>query len=64
MWRDVVDLIKSHARSHARAYMRSAEMLILNEPKVALDARFEFEVFQKFKELSKGKTTLYFEHLI
>ncbi len=36
----------------ARAYMRGAEVLILDEPTAALDARSEFEVFQRFKELS------------
>ena len=46
----------------ARAYMRKAEVLILDEPTAALDARSEFEVFQKFKELSKGKTTLFISH--
>jgi len=39
-----------------RAYMRNAQLLILDEPTAALDARAEFEVFQRFKELSKGKT--------
>ena len=36
----------------ARAYMRDAQVLILDEPTAALDARSEFEVFQRFKELS------------
>ena len=36
----------------ARAYMREAQVLILDEPTAALDARAEFEVFQRFKELS------------
>ena len=39
----------------ARAYMREAEVLILDEPTAALDARAEFEVFQRFKELSQGQ---------
>jgi ATP-binding cassette subfamily B protein len=34
----------------ARAYIREAEVLILDEPTAALDARAEFEVFQRFKE--------------
>ncbi len=37
----------------ARAYMRDAQVLILDEPTAALDARSEFEVFQRFKELSR-----------
>jgi ATP-binding cassette subfamily B protein len=38
----------------ARAYMRDAQVMILDEPTAALDARSEFEVFQRFKELSDG----------
>ena len=36
----------------ARAYMREAQVMILDEPTAALDARSEFEVFERFKELS------------
>jgi ATP-binding cassette subfamily B protein len=46
----------------ARAYMREAEVLILDEPTAALDARAEFEVFRRFKELSKGKTAVLISH--
>jgi len=46
----------------ARAYMRDAEVLILDEPTAALDARSEFEVFQRFKELSEGKTAVIISH--
>jgi ATP-binding cassette subfamily B protein len=46
----------------ARAYMRNAEVLILDEPTAALDARSEFEVFQRFKELSAGKTAVLISH--
>ncbi len=46
----------------ARAYMRGAEVLILDEPTAALDARSEFEVFQRFKELSAGKTAVLISH--
>jgi ATP-binding cassette subfamily B protein len=46
----------------ARAYMRDAELLILDEPTAALDARSEFEVFQRFKELSAGKTAVLISH--
>jgi len=38
--------------------MRDAQVLILDEPTAALDARSEFEVFQRFKELSEGKTAV------
>ncbi|APV51972.1 ABC transporter ATP-binding protein [Betaproteobacteria bacterium GR16-43] len=46
----------------ARAYMRDAQVLILDEPTAALDARAEFEVFQRFKELSTGKTAVLISH--
>jgi ATP-binding cassette subfamily B protein len=46
----------------ARAYMREAEVLILDEPTAALDARSEHEVFRRFKELSKGKTAVLISH--
>lgn len=46
----------------ARAYMREAQVLILDEPTAALDARAEFEVFQRFKELSQGKTAVLISH--
>jgi len=46
----------------ARAYMREAEVLILDEPTAALDARAEFEVFQRFKELSHGRTAVLISH--
>ena len=46
----------------ARAYMREAQVLILDEPTAALDARAEFEVFQRFKELSAGKTAVLISH--
>ena len=46
----------------ARAYMRDAQVLILDEPTAALDARSEFEVFQRFKELSRDKTAVLISH--
>ncbi len=46
----------------ARAYMREADVLILDEPTAALDARSEFEVFKRFKELSEGKTAILISH--
>ena len=46
----------------ARAYMRDAQVLILDEPTAALDARAEFMVFQRFKELSAGKTAVLISH--
>ncbi|MBC7799679.1 MAG: ABC transporter ATP-binding protein [Gemmatimonadaceae bacterium] len=46
----------------ARAYMRDAQVLILDEPTAALDARSEFEVFQRFKALSAGRTAVLISH--
>ena len=46
----------------ARAYMRDAQLLVLDEPTAALDARAEFEVFQRFKELMHGKTGVLISH--
>jgi ATP-binding cassette subfamily B protein len=46
----------------ARAYLRDAQLLILDEPTAALDARSEFEVFQRFAELTHGKMALLISH--
>ncbi len=46
----------------ARAYMRDAQVMILDEPTAALDARAEYEVFRRFKELSDGKTAVLISH--
>ncbi len=46
----------------ARAYMRDAQLLILDEPTASLDARSEFEVFKRFQELSEGKTVVLISH--
>ncbi len=46
----------------ARAYMRDAAVLILDEPTAALDARSEYEVFQRFKALSAGRTAMLISH--
>ena len=45
-----------------RAYMRDAQLLILDEPTAALDARAEYEVFERFKELTQGKTAVLISH--
>jgi ATP-binding cassette subfamily B protein len=46
----------------ARAYLRDAQVLILDEPTAALDARAEYEVFKRFNELTIGKMALFISH--
>jgi ATP-binding cassette subfamily B protein len=46
----------------ARAYLRDAQLLVLDEPTAALDARAENEVFQRFSELTQGKMALLISH--
>lgn len=45
-----------------RAYMREAQVLILDEPTAALDARAEYDVFVRFSELTQGKTAILISH--
>ena len=46
----------------ARAYMRDADVLILDEPTAALDARSEYEVFRRFRDLAQGRTAVLISH--
>jgi ATP-binding cassette, subfamily B, bacterial len=46
----------------SRAFMRQAQILILDEPTAALDALAEYEVYRRFAELTTGKTTLFISH--
>jgi ATP-binding cassette subfamily B protein len=46
----------------ARAYMRDADLIILDEPTAALDAKAEAEVFSRFKSLAAGKTAVIISH--
>lgn len=45
-----------------RAYVRDAQLLILDEPTASLDARAEYEVFERFAELTVGKTAVLISH--
>jgi ATP-binding cassette subfamily B protein len=46
----------------ARAYLRDAQLLILDEPTASLDARSELQVFERFAELTEGKMALLISH--
>ena len=46
----------------ARAYMRDAQVLVLDEPTAALDARAEYEVFVRFSELTTSRTAVLISH--
>jgi ATP-binding cassette subfamily B protein len=46
----------------ARAYMRDAKLLILDEPTASLDARAEYEVFVRFSKLVEGRMAVIISH--
>lgn len=46
----------------ARAYIRNAQLMILDEPTAALDARAEYEVFSRFAKLVSGQMALLISH--
>ena len=46
----------------ARAYLRDAKILILDEPTAALDARAEYQVFLRFSELVQGRMAIIISH--
>ncbi|MGB5982276.1 MAG: ABC transporter ATP-binding protein [Nonlabens sp.] len=46
----------------ARAYMKDADVIVLDEPTSALDAQAEFDVFERFIGLTKGKTSIIISH--
>ena len=46
----------------ARAFLRDAPVLVLDEPTASLDAKQEYEVFRRFNELTTGKTTVLISH--
>lgn len=61
----VVPAFLGESHFNAQSYelaLRDADVLILDEPTAALDARSEFEVFQRFAELSRGKTAVIISH--
>lgn len=46
----------------ARAYIKDAELLILDEPTASLDPRAEMEIFSQFEQVSEGKTVVFISH--
>ncbi len=46
----------------ARAFMRDAQILILDEPTASLDAQAEYEIFARIQELTVGKTAFFISH--
>lgn len=46
----------------SRAFMRDARILILDEPTAALDAQAEFELFQRLRALTEGRTAIFISH--
>lgn len=46
----------------ARAYMRDSQLLVLDEPTAALDARAEHDLFQRFRDLTRGRSTVLISH--
>jgi len=45
-----------------RAYMRDAQLIILDEPTASLDARAEYDVFQRFGKLTEGRSSVIISH--
>lgn len=46
----------------ARAILRDSQILILDEPTSAMDAKAEAELFERFHELAQGRTAILISH--
>jgi ATP-binding cassette subfamily B protein len=46
----------------ARAFLREAQILVLDEPTSAMDARAEYELFCRFRELTENRTAILISH--
>jgi ATP-binding cassette, subfamily B, bacterial len=46
----------------ARTFVRDAQIMILDEPTSAMDAKAEYEVFKRFREMTQGRTVILISH--
>src|SRR6266581_1316340 len=46
----------------ARAFMRDAKILLLDEPTSSLDAQAEYDLFERLRSLTSGRTAVYISH--
>src|SRR5204863_3289201 len=46
----------------ARAFLRESQIIVLDEPTSAMDARAEYELFQRFHQLAAGRTAILISH--
>ena len=46
----------------ARAFFKDAQILCLDEPTAAVDAKSEYRLFKRFEDLTKNKTTILISH--
>ena len=46
----------------ARAFLRDAQVIVLDEPTSAMDARAEYEIFTKLRDLTAGRATITISH--
>ena len=61
-WRPELSLGQWQKIALARAFMRDAEILVLDEPTASLDAETEYEIFRHFQELTEGKMAILISH--
>ena len=46
----------------ARAFLRDAQIIVLDEPTSSMDAKAEYAVFQNFRQLAAGRTAILISH--
>jgi ATP-binding cassette subfamily B protein len=46
----------------ARAFLRDAQIIVLDEPTSSMDAKAEYAVFQNLRELAQGRTVIFISH--